>query len=528
MLTFCGVCGKINKQKIFLEEILMKKVLALVLALLLILPVVVACGGPAEPEDTTPADTTPSDPTTPDDPGTVTPVVDYEFDGEIKNYDTTIRVLARSGEQATNWGNYDLVYDEENELVVTEIKNAIKKRNDKLEEDMGVTINHIPSSDPYNDAYIGLYMGRDQYDLILPGVKGAGTMAQSGFLLAMDELPNMNPEKGFYDQRAFKQLAINGRNYLFFSEITVVNLDATWLYYFNHELIDEYVLENPYQLLQDYQWTIGKLIDMCAIATKDADGTATKEDDWGIVGHDYIITSLYHGTGEMIATADETGEISITMNTPRVIQFVNKVIELRQYWARYQLKLSGIANDTNPYGFASGDNYNELMKTFAGGRALFMGEVLASARDLTAIDDGTLNIGILPCPLLDENQEEYFTPVNDIAACTVVPFTAEPRAEDLSNIIEYWAYLSHDTLYEAYYEQAQKSRFSKDDISPEVIDMIFDAVSYDIGAGFAWGNLARELTAIVWDGSTDFASMYDRCGGAAQSALNEFMDKFVG
>lgn len=509
----------------------MKKVLALVLAMLMILPVVVACGGPAEPEVTTPADTTPTTPggevTTPDNGGTVTPVVDYEFDGEIKNYDTTIKVLAKQSDQPTGWGNYDIVYNEESELVVTEIKNAIKKRNDKLEEDMGVTVEHIASTNPYDTAYVGLFMGRDQYDLILPDTKNAGNLARSGFLLAMDELTNMHPEKGFYDQRALKQLALDGRNYLFFSEITVVNLDATWLYYFNHELINEYKLENPYQLLQDYKWTIDKLIDMCAAATKDADGTPTKEDDWGIAGHDYIITSLYHGTGEMIATPDETGEISITMNTPRVLQFVNKVVELRQYWARYQLKLTGIANDTAPYGFAPGDNYAQLMETFANGRVLFMGEVLASARDLTSLDQ-ELNIGILPCPLLDEDQEEYYTPVNTIAACTVVPYTAEPRAEDLSNIIEYWAYLSHDTVYEAYYEQAQKSRFSKDDISPEVIDMIFGAVSYDIGAAFAWGNLAVELTAIVWDGSTDFASMYERCGGTAADALKDFMDKFVG
>ena len=118
----------------------MKKVLALVLALLMILPVVVACGGPVEPEDTTPADTTPAGPggdvTTPDGGTTITPVVDYEFDGEVKNYDTTIKVLAKSGDQPTNWGNYDIVYNEDSELVVTEIKNAIKKRNEKLEEDI--------------------------------------------------------------------------------------------------------------------------------------------------------------------------------------------------------------------------------------------------------------------------------------------------------------------------------------------------------------------------------------------------------
>ena len=507
----------------------MKKVLALVLALLMILPVVVACGGPATPADTTPSGTTPSTPgeTTPDPNVPSTPVIDVEFEGEIKTYDTDLRVLSRVGDNPTEWGNYDIVYDEESELVVTEIKNALKKRNDKLEEDMGVTITQIDASNVYDTAYVGLFMNRDQYDLILPSIADAGRLARQGYVLSTDDLVNMNPEKGYYDQRAFQQLALNGRNYLFFSDITVVNLDATWLYYFNHALIEEYQLENPYQLLSDYKWTIGKLVEMCEIATKDADGTPDKNDDWGIAGHDYIITSLYHGTGEMIATPDDLGEISITMNTPRVLEFVDEAIKIRDFWCRYQIRLASYANDTAPYGFGPGDNYAQLMETFAAGRVLFMGEVLASARDLTALDQ-ELNIGILPTPMLNEEQGEYFTPVNDIAACTAVPYTVGDRAEDLSNIIEYWASLSHGTVREAYYEQAQKSRFSKDDISPEVIDMIFDAVSYDIGAAFAWGNLAKELTAIIWDGSTDFVSMYQRCGGTAQDALDEFMDKFVG
>ena len=509
----------------------MKKVLALVLALLMILPVVVACGGPSTPADTTPSETTPNNPseeTTPVGGGEEEePELSYTFDGELENYDTEIKILSRVDENPTGWGNYDIVYNEESELVVTEIKNAIKKRNDQLEQNMGVTISQIDASNVYDTAYVGLFMGRDQYDILLPMIKDAGNLARQGYVLAMDELPNMNTEKGFYDQRAFEQLALNGRNYLFFSEITVVNLDATWLYYFNHELINEYKLENPYQLLSDYQWTIGKLVEMCTVATKDADGTPDKNDDWGIAGHDYIVTSLYHGTGEMIATPDDMGNISITMNTPRVLKFVEEANKIRDFWCRYQIRLSGVANDVNPYGFGPGDNYNQLMETFANGRVLFMGEVLASARDLTNLDQ-ELNIGILPTPMLDTDQTEYYTPVNTIAACTVVPYTAEGRADQLSNIIEYWAHLSHSTVYEAYYEQAQKSRFSKDDISPEVIDIIFDAVSYDIGAAFAWGNLATEITALVWDGSTDFASMYERCGGTAVDALDEFMDKFAG
>ena len=139
-----------------------------------------------------------------------------------------------------------------------------------------------------------------------------------------------------------------------------------------------------------------------------------------------------------------------------------------------------------------------------------------------------LNIGILPSPMLNEEQGEYFTPVNTVAACTVVPYTAKSIAADLSNIIEYWAYLSHGTVYDAYRKHISEYRFSKDPIPLEVIDTILNAASYDLGATMGWGNLETELTALIWGGGTDLSAMYDRCGGAAESELNKFMEMFVG
>ena len=497
----------------------MKKVLALVLALLMALPLFVACQQPTGPAG---ADTT----TGGGNGGDVTPPIGGDVTvlepiiPEGANYEgTTFKVLSRVGDNPTDWGNYDIVYDPESELVVTEIKNAIKKRNDALYDRLGVDIEQIKGG--YEEARSALLNNKHEHDMVIIKVNQAGQLAQLGLLLSTEELPYVDTSKPWYDARALQDLAIKGKNYCFFSDITVVNLDATFLFYFNHNLIEKYQLENPYDLLANGKWTLDAMISMADKATADGDGVPDKGDDWGVAGHQDVIGSLYVGTGEKIAKSDANGKISLTMNNNRIVQFIDKVLDIRQFWARYSISSY---TTTSPYGFTSTDNYAELMETYSQGKVLFLGEGLASARDLTNTEV-ELNVGILPCPKMDENQTEYYTPVNSIAGITCIPNSA-PDAERTSVVLEYWAGKSHVTVLPAYYEQAQKSRFSKDEISPDVLDEIFAARTYDLGIAYEWGNLYGRLAGLLYDGKTTFASMYGTYGRAADMALTNFMTQF--
>ena len=393
---------------------------------------------------------------------------------------------------------------------------------------MNVEIALTEAANVYDTAYVGLYMGRDQYDLILPTVYQASLMAHDGYLIEAEDLSGIHENRSYYDQRALQRLKIKGKNYFFFSDITISDLDQTWVYYFNRAFINSYKLEDPYQLLIQHKWTLDWFLMLCQCATLDLDGTPTMQDDWGIVGNEYVITSLYHGTGEVFATDTGDGDIKITLNTPRVIEFLKTVKNLSAgCWARMQTGLSDYVSFPHPLGFTADDDYDDILSAFANGSSLFMGEYLATGKKLVKLNSN-IDLGILPSPMLNEYQQEYFTPISADAACCAVPYTAEARAQDLSEIIERWAWISHNTVRLAYYEQVQNSQFSKQKISEEVVDIIFDSVSHDIGSTMGWGNLETELTALIWDGGTDLSTMYDRCGIEAENALNKFMEKFVG
>ena len=166
---------------------------------------------------------------------------------------------------------------------------------------------------------------------------------------------------------------------------------------------------------------------------------------------------------------------------------------------------------------------------YAQGRTLFMGEVLAQSRDssLGAANED-LSIGMLPTPKLNKEQAEYYTPVtSSVATVTCVPITACGKDLDkASHIIDRWAAISETTVMNVYIEQCQKSRYVKDPISPEVIETIFGAISYDLGDAFGWGGLTKELQIILYEGDTDFASMYKSKAPAAQTKIDEFIKAF--
>ncbi len=488
----------------------MKKVLALILALLMTLPLFVACHNPGDGETTTGEQGTGGGDVTTGAPG-----LEADIPDDLDYTGTTFKVLSRTGSQPTSWGNYDIVYDPEETLAIDTIKDAINKRNTALYEKLGVTVEQITGT--ATDAQNKLLAGTYEYDMLLIQTANAAKLAQQNLLLHTGELEYMDTTRPYYDQTALEQLSVKGKNYYFFSDITVVNLDATWLFFFSHGMVDKYQLDKPYELLADGTWTLDKLISMAETATADPSSTS-KTDDWGIAGHQDLIGSIYVGSGETIAKVTDTG-YELTMYNDRLTDVIEEAVKILPYWARYSINSYTMSGDNVLS--ASTDNYSGLQAFYAQGNVLFAAECLAFARDLTNIETD-IDIGILPCPKFDENQDKYYTPVNNIAAITCIPNNVD--ATQTSAIIEFWACESHKTLMPAYYDVAQKSRFSKDEISRDVIDEIFAARTYDVGRVYAWGDLYPRLAASMYDGNTNFASKYNMYKTKATAAINEFLD----
>jgi len=68
-----------------------------------------------------------------------------------------------------------------------------------------------------------------------------------------------------------------------------------------------------------------------------------------------------------------------------------------------------------------------------------------------------------------------------------------------------------------------KSKYARDTISGDMLDMILGSRSYDLAIYYGWGSLSDRFCSLVYEGSTDFSSMYESNKSAAQDAINTFL-----
>ena len=67
-----------------------------------------------------------------------------------------------------------------------------------------------------------------------------------------------------------------------------------------------------------------------------------------------------------------------------------------------------------------------------------------------------------------------------------------------------------------------KSKYTRDTVSSDMLDLILGSRSYDLGIYYNWGGLSDRFCSLVYEGSTDFASMYDSNKSVAEEAIEKF------
>ena len=124
-------------------------------------------------------------------------------------------------------------------------------------------------------------------------------------------------------------------------------------------------------------------------------------------------------------------------------------------------------------------SYEELAEVFADDRALFMPSAL---RVTSALRDMKGDYGILPYPKLSES-DEYRMEVPLSAVLWAVPVSS-PDLSLTADFCEYYSYLSRENVTPAYYEITLKDKYSRDQNTQEMLDVIRSIVSMTFDAFF--------------------------------------------
>ena len=494
------------------------KALALALAALMLLLPLAGCGAGGKEED--------------EDPG-VNVVVDTKEDDKSAVYDAEIHDMHGHefwfivGTTTVTHLNTNEVYAEE--LNGDKINDAVFKRNSVLQEKYNCKILEERNAEPAKAVKEQLIAGEYQYDYIYTGISSLRPLSAAGLLCDFYSLDQIDLDKSWWDRNMIDGLAIAGKAFYVNGDAGTLDDRASWIMFFNKDVIDKYHLESPYELVRAGKWTVDKMVEYMIATADDLNGDGVMEigvDRFGYTGE--RLNNWYHvaACNARLSLVSKNGDINIPGS-------VNE--DVLRAWAKLRPLLTSkvrVAAD------AGGGN------RFRNGLATFFA---CNAGIVTTLSN--VNFGVLPMPKYDEEQEEYWTSIHSgwtygYAIPTVTDSATDyaengfaSGREQAAYFLEAFAYHSVDTLTVAYYEQVVKHQAVRDDDSGEMMDIALKNKLYDPVVIFNFGSIGTTLfqqagselggatAAVGSDANYDtLVSTYESRVEAARKALNRYVD----
>lgn len=437
-------------------------------------------------------------------------------------------------------GDYQLSYASveilPNEASDSGLQDAIKERNDLVEEAFNVVIREYRTEsggDMVNRIRTGMTAGTSEYDIVMPYMADAATLAQEGMLYDLRTLENIHLAENYYDQGSVRDLSIANKNYFVTGDVSLLTWDVTHVLEFNKDMVKEYGLENPYELVENGKWTIDKLWEMARKVTEDTDGTPgmSHMDTYGFLVNRNFISSMFIGCGQRFSVKNGNDEPELAVYSAGGTAVFDKIFDLVN-----DQKASGLIDLTGG-GFASSavdagkTVWQAADEATANKRALFHA---ASLRGILGLGEFDCNFGILPTPKYNETQDDYFCRVSTLyATCITIPLNV--RDVELSSVIaDAMMQASTDTVRNAYIDVIMKKRKIQDSESEKMLDIIFDGCVYDFGSIYNWGGASeydvKSITGfmndVAFSGVNDFTSRWQSIASAVQTAMEDTIETY--
>ena len=169
---------------------------------------------------------------------------------------------------------------------------------------------------------------------------------------------------------------------------------------------------------------------------------------------------------KLITVKDENGIPALNITSDEMVTMADAVLDL-------------LYKNTGVYSIAeSGTSDQELRDMFV------QNQIVLSPQYLNSVEifrDKDTDFGIIPYPKFDDKQASYRTASQDGYSLFCYPITINDL-EMCSIIIEAIAAESYKQVVPAYYEVALKTKYSRDDESAEMLDLIRGCLAFNFGS----------------------------------------------
>ncbi len=467
----------------------MKRILTLVLALSMLVSVFAACGGDTSGTAETPAasesgsapiaseskpsesegapqesGSAPTDSSTP--PASETDPSEEEVSGipEDINYGGAEVYIM-------HWKAYnpEFVVDEQANMG-DPIYSAIEKKNMYTEETLGVTLDFTEVLGDGGQPVVFIEALKNRMsdpstpvDIMAAYARTTAMTALEGLLQDITVCDNIDFSKKWWPKDIQDEYNINGKLYFVSGDISTNLLFMMYGVYYNKSLLESYGRINPVELVKTDEWTIDALIEMTADVYEDL---GTDESIYGLVSSYWDFDAVYHASGYGLIDRTTEGDDYVKYSDELFSSIAEAYITKLSKWV------------ATPEVIAETDYSGKASRAFLEGRSLF---TITAASVGFNLRETEIDYGAVPMPKLDpDTQDSYVTCLANPFSLYAIPSasTNPDRAAATLQALGYYAYL-HTTP--AVYDVTLKGKFSKDEDTMAMWDLMREGISFDLG-----------------------------------------------
>ena len=396
------------------------------------------------------------------------------------------------------------------------VHDALFRRNAKIAEryDVNYVYTQTTGGDVTNPTVESATLANEHiYDLIYGNFTTCGTyFVNNGLIMSTDNIPHLNLSERWWSQDCMGQLTIGNKTLFLTGMIAYDHCTDGSCLFFNKSITENKALDNHFEDVRSYRWTLDKMQANMKAAAHDDNGDTVMDatDTWGFTSGNTGGFPFAVSTGIVLLEYDEDGVPSV-IQTPsdEIYTKVDKICSIlsnRRYSACWHAE-----------GFA------ETESSFTNGKALYsMGLCQEGATTLRPAD--FYDFGILPFPMWDEEQGVYYSWANTWSGGGIYFPIINVQEEMTGVLVEAMAYQSgvEGGYYYSVLEKFIKGKGTYDYDSEEMVDLILSSKRYDLGIMFSWGiaYVVNDACQNLWDwsGAPSGSSLSSIWAGRVRSA----------
>ena len=485
---------------------------ALLIALLTAASAFAACSGGGKEDDTTAAATGQIS-----DAETQSGDTEYDPDAHIPSQDLdgyTFKVLT----PYRDWATVNLTQDT---ITGDTIQDTICERQLRVQERLKCKIEETNMTSDITTRLLSISAtsGDDAYDLALVQTYNALSMYTQGYVADQAKIASIDLNNPWWEQSFNARVNLKDKRYITFGNASLIYYSSFYIFCFNKEMITNYGLDNPYDLVESGDWTWENAYKMMQIVGTDVgqDGLCNPgtDDILGLTGHINHSRNLIFSSGFTICEEDSSGNLSFDSLSNNYIDAFTKFTE---YFITSPYVAIAGASDGRYSGYSGASGLKNYISVFVEGKSLFL---TTGTHEVISIREATTEYGITVVPKYSKDQD-YITPVYSATEGFVIP-TASGDTERAGALLEALGAYSYENLVDKHIKIVLHYRVANDPTAVEMINLAYRNGAIDVAMANNFGSCVDLMLNLNKEGMTTVSTLFNAAKAKMKSDIAKAM-----